>query len=411
MDPPLILTILALLFALGFGPALRKAARAEATRRKQAWRTAADRSALSDLVDWNGHSLGGRSGDLKVLLEPFPPPDGTATRIVVTGPLVAPLSLLLLDTKVRLQADVLKDSGWLASIEDDGRLTVVISGSQGADRIADALAGALELARRMRDPEELSARLARTVGSDPLGDVRLRSLEALLRDFPGSPHAREAAIAALRDDRPDVRLHAALALGPEGRATLQELACGERTPDQMAARALRELDEELAVPRVVELLAGARRANRLATVHASVEWLGRQRGPEAAATLAPLLASPNEELAAAAARALSAAAGPLAEPPLLERLATAASRRVLVEVAQALGRVGSAAAVAPLRQAADSWDDEAIGSAARQAVAEIQARLSGAAPGQLSLSAADAGQVSLAGGEDASGRLSNPEER
>src|SRR5688572_5897107 len=113
----LIVPILAALFALVFGPARRASIRGQHTRRKQAWRTAADRPALSELADWNGHSLGGRSDDLKVLLEPYPPPDGNATRIVVTGPLAAPLSLVLLDTKVRLQVEAIKDSGWPAHID------------------------------------------------------------------------------------------------------------------------------------------------------------------------------------------------------------------------------------------------------------------------------------------------------
>jgi hypothetical protein len=68
--------------------------------------------------------------------------------------------------------------------------------------------------------------------------------------------------------------------------------------------------------------------------------------------------------------------------------------------------VGTAAAVAPL-QNAESRDSETR-RAARQAIAEIQARLavaSGAAPGQLSLAAGEAGQLSLAETDEA-GRLS-----
>jgi len=41
---------------------------------------------------------------------------------------------------------------------------------------------------------------------------------------------------------------------------------------------------------------------------------------------------------------------------------------------------------------------------ARQAIAEIQSRLAGAAPGQLSLAAGESGQLSLAEGEE--GQLS-----
>ncbi len=58
-------------------------------------------------------------------------------------------------------------------------------------------------------------------------------------------------------------------------------------------------------------------------------------------------------------------------------------------------------AVAPLREAAERSGD--LRRAARQAIAEIQARLAGAEPGQLSLAGGEAGALSLADGEP--GRL------
>ena len=77
-----------------------------------------------------------------------------------------------------------------------------------------------------------------------------------------------------------------------------------------------------------------------------------------------------------------------------------------VAAARALGRVGTVAAVAPLREAAERRGD--LRSAARQAIAEIQARLAGAEPGQLSLAGGEAGALSLADGEP--GRLTLAEE-
>jgi hypothetical protein len=67
--------------------------------------------------------------------------------------------------------------------------------------------------------------------------------------------------------------------------------------------------------------------------------------------------------------------------------------------ARALGKAGTAAAVAPLRAKASSLLPNPLRAAARQAIAEIQARLTGAAPGQLSLAAGEAGALSLAAGE------------
>lgn len=76
-----------------------------------------------------------------------------------------------------------------------------------------------------------------------------------------------------------------------------------------------------------------------------------------------------------------------------------------VAAADALGRIGSVGAVLPLKEAAESsWFDRDFRRAARQAVAEIQSRLQGALPGQLSLAGTEAGQLSLAQAE--TGQLS-----
>ena len=70
--------------------------------------------------------------------------------------------------------------------------------------------------------------------------------------------------------------------------------------------------------------------------------------------------------------------------------------------------MGSAAAVAPLKQAEARARAADFSRAARQAVAEIQARLPGASPGQLSLASGEAGRLSLT--EDERGRLSLKED-
>jgi hypothetical protein len=65
-------------------------------------------------------------------------------------------------------------------------------------------------------------------------------------------------------------------------------------------------------------------------------------------------------------------------------------------IAEALGKVGTAAAVAPLRTMASRYPfDLGLRRASRQAIAEIQSRLTGATPGQLALADGDAGQLSL----------------
>jgi HEAT repeat protein len=76
-----------------------------------------------------------------------------------------------------------------------------------------------------------------------------------------------------------------------------------------------------------------------------------------------------------------------------------------VAAANALARVGTTAAVLPLKELAEHTSHHPeIRKAARQAIAEIQSRLPGASPGQLSLAGTEAGQLSLAQAE--AGQLS-----
>jgi len=102
----------------------------------------------------------------------------------------------------------------------------------------------------------------------------------------------------------------------------------------------------------------------------------------------------------AAVRALGATGDPSAEPPLLRALADgpASVRRA---AAKALGRVGTRNAVAGLREAEA---DKELRSAARQAIAQIRSRLTGAGQGQLSLAEDRTGRLTIA--EDESGQLS-----
>jgi HEAT repeat protein len=101
------------------------------------------------------------------------------------------------------------------------------------------------------------------------------------------------------------------------------------------------------------------------------------------------------DLAATAARALGASRTAAAEPPLLVAL-QASDSDVQLAAAEALGRVGTAAAVMPLKDLAERGWSPALRKAARESIAEIQSRLSGASPGQLSIADGEAGQLSLA---------------
>jgi len=193
----------------------------------------------------------------------------------------------------------------------------------------------------------------------------------LAREFPRHPATRDTLLAVREDRSEEVRLRAGMALGEEGRETLLDLVARAGTGDSCAARAISALGERLpeglAEATLRRALGGAGRPE---TAQACLEALGRLGRPEAEGLLIEALRSLDPQVKAAAARAL--------------------------------GRAGTVAAVAALREAMRPRGD-LLGSVGRQAIAEIQARLAGAEPGQLSLAGGEAGALSLADGEP--GRL------
>jgi HEAT repeat protein len=73
---------------------------------------------------------------------------------------------------------------------------------------------------------------------------------------------------------------------------------------------------------------------------------------------------------------------------------------------EALGHVGSAASVLPLKEAAQGTRGRLV-NVALEAIAQIRSRLTGADPGQLSLAAGSDGQLALT--DDEKGRVTLPE--
>jgi HEAT repeat protein len=225
----------------------------------------------------------------------------------------------------------------------------------------------------------------------------------LAREFPKHPATREALLAAREDPDAEVRLRAALELGDEGRDVLLALASGEGAEDATTARAVAALGARLDPGEARKLLGRALRTRRIATAQACIEVLGRQRGPDAVTMLARVLAVEKGDLAVAAADALGTTHDAGAEAPLV-RVLDSPSGALREAAARALGRAGTATAVPPLKAAESRHYD--LARPARQAIAEIQARLAGAEPGQLSLAAAEGevGRLSLAD-TDPAGRL------
>jgi hypothetical protein len=253
----------------------------------------------------------------------------------------------------------------------------------------------LKLGRRLAKPLDIPRRLAQNAGRDSEDRVRLQNLLVLIRELPRHPWTAKALRTALADSSDMVRLCAARELGAEGRGVL--LAIAEKLEDDaLSAQAVSILEEEIQIEKARDLLDLALERRCLRTACACLERLGQSRDAADVKILAAALARAEDEVATAAARALGMTGNMEAVPPLL--LALESDRRDLgVAAATALGRVGTAAVVLPLEEAAErSAPYPELRRAARKAVAEIQARLTGATPGQLSLAATDAGQLSLA---------------
>ena len=271
----------------------------------------------------------------------------------------------------------------------------------GSHRLHEVLPVVLALARRLQTPEDVPRRLAENLKDELVAGVRLHCLTTLAREFPDHPATRDALLAAREDPDADVRLRAGITLGPEGCDVLLAIANGEGAPDQTTEQAVAALGPHLTAAEAQVILRNALRTRREATARACLGVLGQRRGAGVVATLAKVLAVETPELAAAAAEALRATGDASAEHPLLAALGSP-HPPVRVAAARALGRVGTTAAVEPLREA-EAGDSE-MRRPARQAIAEIQSRAKGAAPGQLSLAGGESGQLSLASEE--AGRLS-----
>lgn len=289
-----------------------------------------------------------------------------------------PLALAVLDAKTRrLVAALMQGSLAIADQEEpvvveatvaDGVLTIHLpEQAPDGERLAGVLAASLGIARRLMAPPDIPQRIAENLRREPKEAVELQCLKLLDRDFPDHPATREALLAALQDRGDEVRLWAARRLGEEGRETLLALATNPGTPDACAAQAVTALGPHLPAAPAEAALRRALTWKRHETARACLETLGRLRHAEAESLMIEALGSDGFGVAVAACKAL--------------------------------GRAGTAAAVAALREAAEPAPRSELGQAANKAVDEIQTRLIGAAQGQLTLADKEAGALSLAEGE------------
>jgi hypothetical protein len=284
---------------------------------------------------------------------------------LLEGPM--PQILALLDAETRRLLTEVSTKGELELSASDLRLDM------SDEWVPYVLRHLLDIGRRFMQATDIPQLLTENARRDPEPGVRLRNLLALAREFPNDPRTFEALRTACSDPSPEVRLQAAKELGAEGRDLLLDLA-ESLVDDAVSAEAVAALARALPLERTRAILDQALSRSRPETARACMAAFGKS----------------GEAVAA--------------EPPLVLVLQHEQAD-LRVAAANALGRVGTAAAVLPLKEAAErSWLDLELRRATSQAVAEIQSRLQGAAPGQLSLAPSDAGQLSLAQAE--AGQLS-----
>ena len=279
----------------------------------------------------------------------------------------------------------------------EGSLEVEVPASgfaRGHPGLETAGRAAVALARLLAPPLDVDARLVENLRRDPEPGVRLQSLLALVGHLPEGSARREALRQAARDPAPAIRLHAALALGDEGHALLVALADDTAAPDDCSAHAVRALGAAYPAARAEATLAhGLTRPGRHETTAACISALVSQ-GPAAVGALGRALVAAPADLAETLAIAVAGCGPALAEAPLLAALATGDAARERAAT-RALARVGTAASVLPLREAAARRLAGPLRGLVHEAVAAIQSRIAGA-PGTLSLAdPRPAGQLSL----------------
>ena len=273
--------------------------------------------------------------------------------------------------------------------------------------VHEALEALLDLVERFERPANVAQRLASTLEREPQWRARLEGVVLLSTSYPTDPATLGALRHALADEVPAVRLQAAIGLGDEGLPALREIAAAEGIGDATAAHAIDVLGDRLPAEACEAALRQALRRRRLQTADACIKALARVGGASGARLLAKVMLLEGGPLAIAAAQALGKSGDGEAEGALLEALGRGGD--LTVPVIEALGRVGTVRAVLPIKEAAgqDTADLE-LRRAVRQAVAEIQSRLPGASPGQVSIAEGEGGQLSLAD-DDPRGQVSLPE--
>jgi len=112
----------------------------------------------------------------------------------------------LLDHGTRRDLRLLSDVGLRAQA---GALVLAVSYPVDGEELTEVVNAVLDLARRLRQPEDPVPLLTRNALEDPVSGVRSRCLELLARLYPGRDESREALRRGLEDSDHEVRRAAA----------------------------------------------------------------------------------------------------------------------------------------------------------------------------------------------------------
>jgi hypothetical protein len=313
--------------------------------------------------------------------------------VVVRGP--ASRALALLDEETRHRVTELVRAGGKVK---DGVVSIAL---HRRFRDGEALSGFVQqlvaVAERLAQPDPTVERLAALARFDAVSGTRHRCLQELIGSHSGDPLTDMALRSALADRTPEVRLLAAVALGDAGLDCLREIVASGGTSPEVARSAVEALGERLPEEVALARLEMAVRAGHERLVRVLVERFGPSTSRQGVARLARQLRDDAPaETAAACARALGRTGSAVAAPPLVAALARN-DAGVRAAAAEALGKVGTVESIAALREAASgNLMSPSVRRAAAAAIAEIQSRLTGAAPGQLALSRGEVGSLALA---------------